>query len=90
MNLISGLEDVPGLFFWVAGGSTVVGCSIFGVLVAYYQLWPMRNAKRRVNDMSALQDILMYHVDEIGDVVSAMRHAYRTCATPLSSVLTDS
>lgn len=81
MNLTSGLESTPDLFWNVVGGSCAAGACLFSGMVAYYQLWPMRNAKRRVNDMSALQDMLMHHVDEIGDVVTAMRRAYRTCAS---------
>lgn len=67
MNLVSGLEEIPGYFWLVASGSLMWGGVVYACLVAYHTR-PLQSAQRRVADMTALSELLMYNVDIIGEV----------------------
>ena len=69
MNLISGLENHSTLFWWVASGSVFWGAGVYGSLCAYFAR-PLYNSRRRLANMTALQDLLVYNVDIIGEARS--------------------
>lgn len=75
MNLVSGLEEVPGYFWAVSAGSVTWAVAVY-VALAAYNSWPLRTYQRRLTDMTALQDVLAYNVDVIGEARTP-RHA--TC-----------
>lgn len=69
--------------FWpVAAMSLAGGLAAYAALVTAHTLWPRLSWQRCRNDMAALQELLMYNVDDIGDVVAALRRARRECADP--------
>lgn len=84
MNLVSGLEEEAGMFWPVAGTSVAVGLATYATLVTVHTVWPRLSWQRCRNDMAALQELLMYNVDDIGDVVTALRRARRECAGPFT------
>ena len=67
MNLINGLEEVPGYFQFVSACSVAWCFVLYGALVRYFSR-PLYNTKQRLADMSALQDLLGYNVDIVGEV----------------------
>jgi hypothetical protein len=69
MNLVSGLEEVPGYFWYVSAGSIGWAVAVYASLVAFYTR-PLRSTQHRLADITALQDLLMYNVDVIGEVCS--------------------
>ena len=70
MNLQSGLEDVPGMFWPVAGWS-VAGAAALGLGVhALLRWWPDASHRRRLADLKALRDLLIHHLDDL-DAISA-------------------
>lgn len=82
MNLTSGLEEQAGLFWPVAGLSVAGGLTTYATLVTLHTLWPRLSWQRCRADMAALQELLMYNVDDIGDVIAVLQRARRECATP--------
>lgn len=68
MNLVSGLEESPGWFYYVAASSIAWGAAVYSSLVWQWRR-PMYNTRRRLADMTALQDLLVYNVDIIGEVL---------------------
>ena len=70
MNLRSGLEDVPGLF-WPILGWSVAGAAALGLGVhALLRWWPDAAHRRRLADLGALRDLLIHHLDDL-DAISA-------------------
>lgn len=82
MNLVSGLEEEAGMFWPVAGMSVAVGLAAYATLVTVHTVWPRLSWQRCRNDMAALQELLMFNVDDIGDVIASLRRARRECAAP--------
>jgi hypothetical protein len=67
MNLVSGLEETPG-YFWVVTGASVTWAFLVYCALAAINSWPLYAAQRRLADMTAVQDVLMYNIDVIGEV----------------------
>eukprot|EP00892_Ulva_mutabilis_P004724 jgi/Ulvmu1/2623/UM014_0074.1 len=77
MNLASGLEDRAGMFWPVAGASVACGLAAYSMLVLVHSVWPRLSSQRCRTDMVALQELLMYNVDDLGDVISALQRVRR-------------
>ncbi|KAL3691995.1 hypothetical protein R1sor_005646 [Riccia sorocarpa] len=68
MNLPSGFEEHPTLFYWVVGGATFAPLALgIGVLVGI-RLWPRQVDQRRAQDLAGLRDLLQ-HLDSIDDII---------------------
>ena len=78
MNLLSGIEEDPDVFYNIVYGSSISGVVVFAALVAGFRLWPVRHTKQRGADMTALHDLLLYHVDEMDEIVAAAKTACKT------------
>ena len=55
MNLSSGMEDVPGIFWPVAQFSLLTGLSGAGVMWGYFKWGPKRRYRARLRDMRSLR-----------------------------------
>lgn len=73
MNLDSGLEDVPGMFWPVVQGSTAAGIGLAGLVYFYYKLGPKRRYAARLRDMRSLRDLLFYHMDDLDAIIDAVK-----------------
>lgn len=80
MNLASGLEERSGMFWPVAGASVACGLAAYSTLVMVHSVWPRLSSQRCRTDMVALQELLMYNVDDLGDVISTLQRVRRRCA----------
>lgn len=45
---------------------------LFGALFGYWRYWPNRRHQRRVRDMTALRDLLAFHIDDLEDILHAL------------------
>ncbi|KDD76705.1 hypothetical protein H632_c133p2 [Helicosporidium sp. ATCC 50920] len=73
MNLQSGLENAPHAMFAVAQASVALGLFLGGGAFAYYRLGPNRRVAAHLRDMRAVRDLLMFHLDDMEDVVQGLR-----------------
>jgi hypothetical protein len=55
MNLDSGLEDLPGMFWPVVEGSVAAGLVAAVGMYAYYKYGPKRRYAARLRDMRSLR-----------------------------------
>jgi len=73
MNLDSGFEQIPGLFWPVVQGSLFVGLGVTLVLYTYYKFGPKRRYAARLRDMRSLRDLLFYHMDDMDSIIQAVK-----------------
>lgn len=73
MNLDSGLENVPGIFWPVVQGSVITGLLGAGAMYTYYKFGPKRRYAARLRDMRSLRDLLYYHMDDIDSIIDAVK-----------------
>jgi magnesium transporter len=73
MNLDSGLENVPGIFWPVVQGSLITGLFGAGAMYTYYKYGPKRRYAARLRDMRSLRDLLYYHMDDIDSIIDAVK-----------------
>ena len=73
MNLDSGLEDLPGLFWPVVQGSIATGLFCGSLVYLYYKFGPKRRYAARLRDMRSLRDLLSYHMDDLDAIIDAVR-----------------
>lgn len=66
--------------------SSAASAAMFGAVYAYWRYWPNRRHEKRVLDLKALRDLLLYHVDDLEDIMAALksRHDADLSAAPLS------
>lgn len=66
--------------------SSAASAAMFGAVYAYWRYWPNRRHEKRVLDLKALRDLLLYHVDDLEDIMAALksRHDADLRAVPLS------
>ncbi|KAK9795558.1 hypothetical protein WJX73_008157 [Symbiochloris irregularis] len=78
-NIPHGFEEVEGFFWPMVYSSIASSVGIFALLWAYWRLWPNRQHRRRVGELRALRRLLSYHMDDLEDVVEALRrHMHHT------------
>ena len=73
MNLDSGMEDLPGVFWPVVQGSVTTGLVCAGLMYTYYKIGPKRKYTARLQDMRSLRDLLSYHMDDLDAIIEAVR-----------------
>ena len=61
------------MFWAVVGASAVASASLFAAIYAYWKYFPHTRHQRRVNDLKALRDLLLYHVDDLEDILEALQ-----------------
>ena len=83
MNLASGLEDTPGAFWPVVAASVTAALALGTAVTLGWRRWPRAAAAARAADMQALRELLVFHLDEMDDVLAAVRVA-ATADTPLT------
>eukprot|EP01026_Neomeris_dumetosa_P045871 TRINITY_DN3892_c1_g3_i1.p1 TRINITY_DN3892_c1_g3~~TRINITY_DN3892_c1_g3_i1.p1 ORF type:complete len:581 (-),score=44.19 TRINITY_DN3892_c1_g3_i1:330-2072(-) len=81
MNVPNGLEETTGAFQAIMTGSLSFSIFVCTVLFFYYRFWPRRFHKQRVQDMNALRDILVNHVDNLDEITTAVRRNYSKTMT---------
>jgi magnesium transporter len=67
MNLQSGFEDHPTLFYWVSGCATATSVIFAAVLFNFVRIRPRIEDKRRAEDLAGLQNLLQ-HLDDLDDI----------------------
>ena len=61
------------MFWSVVGASGVASVCLFAAIYAYWRYYPHTRHQRRVNDLKALRDLLLYHVDDLEDILEALQ-----------------
>ena len=61
------------MFWSVVGTSGVASVCLFAAIYAYWRYFPHTRHQRRVNDLKALRDLLLYHVDDLEDILEALQ-----------------
>ena len=61
------------MFWSVVGLSAVASASLFAGIYVYWKYYPHTRHQRRVNDLKALRDLLLYHVDDMEDILAALQ-----------------
>ena len=74
MNLVNGFESSTGLFLPVVQGSMLAGVLAAGTMWLYYRWGPRRRYQARLRDMRSLRDLLVFHMDELDDILEAVKH----------------
>ena len=60
--------------FWpVVGVSAAASLMLFAAIYSYWRFFPHTRHQRRVADMKALRDLLLYHVDDLEDILEALQ-----------------
>lgn len=67
MNLQSGFEEHPTLFWWVSGCATATSVCAATMLFAYSRVGPKMDDRRRAQDLAGLQN-LVQHLDDLDDI----------------------
>lgn len=58
---------------------------MFAIVWMYWRWWPNRQHQKRVGDVRALRRLLSYHIDDLEDVMTALReHMAKTVSKPLT------
>eukprot|EP01025_Chloroclados_australasicus_P057315 TRINITY_DN713_c1_g1_i3.p1 TRINITY_DN713_c1_g1~~TRINITY_DN713_c1_g1_i3.p1 ORF type:complete len:659 (-),score=58.95 TRINITY_DN713_c1_g1_i3:1101-3011(-) len=78
MNVPNGFEESVGAFQTILTGSLLSSVFIFTSLFLYYRYWPTRFHRQRVQDMSALRDILVHRIDDLDDITAAVRRNFNS------------
>ena len=75
MNLASGLEGAAGVFWPVVCWSAAGAAGLGGAVLLGWRKWPRAAAAARASDQQALRDLLLYHMDDMEDVLAAVTDA---------------
>ena len=73
------------MFWSVVGASAVASASLFAAIYAYWKFFPHTRHQRRVDDLKALRDLLLYHVDDLEDILEALQKRPEVTAGRCSS-----
>lgn len=73
MNLSNGMEDVPGLFPTVVQLSIISGVGVASIFYLYYRFGPKRRYQARLRDTRSLRDLLMFHLEDLDDILLAVK-----------------
>lgn len=71
MNLTSGIEEHPHMFYWVMGTTSALAFTCFVGLIFFLRVVPTFKDKRRAQDLAALRDLLQ-HMDAIDDIFQSI------------------
>ncbi|EFN55977.1 hypothetical protein CHLNCDRAFT_145324 [Chlorella variabilis] len=72
MNLSSGMEEVPGVFWPMVQSSVVFGMLASLSMWMYYKVGPKRRYRARLRDMRSLRDLLIFHLDDLDDIMECV------------------
>jgi hypothetical protein len=67
------LQDNSNIFWPVVTLSVISAATICASIFAYWQYYPNRKHQKRVSDMRALRDLLLYHVDDLEEIMAALQ-----------------
>ncbi len=70
------MQEDPAVFWPIVAASTAVSAAMFGAVYAYWRFWPNRRHEKRVLDLKALRDLLLYHVDDLEDIMAALKQRH--------------
>ncbi|BBN11788.1 magnesium transporter [Marchantia polymorpha subsp. ruderalis] len=71
MNLVSGFEDHPTLFYTIVACASVAPLALCTGILVGFRLWPKVVDKRRAQDLAGLRDLLQ-HLDSIDDIIQSV------------------
>lgn len=71
MNLPSGFEEHPTLFYWVVGAAATAPVLMLGGLAIAFQVLPKLVDKRRAQDLAGLLNLLR-HLDSVDEIVEVV------------------
>ena len=77
MNLTTGLEGTPGVFWPLVGWSATAAACLGGGVWLGWRRWPRAAAAARAADLQALRDLLLYHLDDVEDILAITAAAAR-------------
>jgi magnesium transporter len=83
MNLSSGLEELSGVFWPVVQLSVLMGGVAAALMYGYWKIGPKRRYKARMRDMRSLRDLLIFHLDDLDDIMDTVKERARS-GTPVS------
>ncbi len=66
-------QDDPAVFWPIVAVSSAASVAMFGAVYGYWRFWPNRRHEKRVLDLKALRDLLLYHVDDLEDIMAALK-----------------
>ena len=61
------------MFWSVVGASAAASVTLFAAIYSYWRYFPHTRHQRRVSDLKALRDLLLYHVDDLEDILEALQ-----------------
>jgi uncharacterized protein with von Willebrand factor type A (vWA) domain len=70
MNLLSGYEEVPGLFPSVVAGAITASALTFAGIYSFVAWRPRRRAQANIRQHSALRSLMIHHIDDVEDIVN--------------------
>ena len=80
-------EEHPNMFWPVVGASAAASLVLFAAIYSYWRYFPHTRHQRRVADMKALRDLLLYHVDDLEDILEALQKRPELDPGDLSKIL---
>lgn len=75
MNLTTGLEETPHAFAVAACAGSGLGLASAIAAYAYYRYGPKRRYAARLRDVRSLRDLLVFHMEDLEEVVDGLRSA---------------
>jgi hypothetical protein len=74
-------DATPSIFWNIVTASGATSAALFASVYVYWRLKPFSAHKKRVSDMKALRDLVLYNADDLEDVLAALSER-ATCAIP--------
>ncbi|KAL6767339.1 hypothetical protein ACKKBF_B34875 [Auxenochlorella protothecoides x Auxenochlorella symbiontica] len=90
MNLDNRLEAAPGMFMFVVNCSMGTGLLMGGMVYVYYKFGPKRRYKARLRDMRSLRDLLVFHMDDMDDVIQEIKQRGQVTKTEFAQIVRES
>jgi hypothetical protein len=79
-------DATPSIFWNIVTASGATSAALFASVYVYWRLKPFSAHKKRVSDMKALRDLVLYNADDLEDVLAALSER-ATCAIPSALTL---
>ncbi|KFM28835.1 Magnesium transporter MRS2-4 [Auxenochlorella protothecoides] len=89
MNLDNRLEAAPGMFMFVVNCSMGTGLLMGGMVYVYYKFGPKRRYKARLRDMRSLRDLLVFHMDDMDDVIQEIKQRGQVTKTEFAQIVRE-